>query len=105
MIEINLVPASVSGEARGVIHHAQRLSVACRCRTAPPTMDASLVGSALNRSTIQSTLKDRSYVFTKRFRRPRPKNPTVTKNDEPFFTINVMYSVVLGKKPTYPFIS
>ena len=75
------------------------------CRTAPPTMDASLVGSALNRSTIQSTLKDRSYVFTKRFRRPRPKNPTVTKNDEPFFTINVMYSVVLGKKPTYPFIS
>ncbi|MDF3160783.1 hypothetical protein P3C24_07375 [Pseudomonas proteolytica] len=105
MIEINLVPASVSGEARGRYPSCAAPQRCVTLSVAVPTMDASLVGSALNRSTIQSTLKDRSYVFTKRFRRPRPKNPTVTKNDEPFFTINVMYSVVLGKKPTYPFIS
>ncbi|AZE54623.1 VgrG protein [Pseudomonas synxantha] len=50
-------------------------------------------------------LKDRSYTFAKHFRRPHLKYSAVTKNDEPFSTINVMYSVVLGKKPTRPFIS
>jgi len=54
---------------------------------------------------IQSPSKDHSYTFAKHFRRPHLKYPTVTKNDEPFSTINVMYSVVLGKKPTFPFIS
>lgn len=61
--------------------------------------------SPLNRTSIQSASKDRSYTFAKHFRRSHLKYPTVTKNDEPFSTINVMYSVVLGKKPTSPFIS
>ncbi|MDQ0704817.1 hypothetical protein QF043_003609 [Pseudomonas sp. W3I7] len=62
-------------------------------------------GALHNHTSIQPALKDRSYTFSKHFRRPPLKYPTVTKNDEPFSTINVMYSVVLGKKPTFPFIS
>ena len=73
--------------------------------TANLTRDASLAGSPLNRTSIPPAVKDRSYTFAKHFRRPHLKNSAVTKNDEPFSKINVMYSVVLGKKPTSPFIS
>ncbi len=76
-----------------------------RLPTANLTRDAGLVGSALNRTAIHPASKDRSYTFSKHFRRPHLKYPAVTKNDEPFSTINVMYSVVLGKKPTSPFSS
>ena len=73
--------------------------------TASLTMEASLAGSPLNRTFIQPGLKDRSYIVAKPFRQPLLKNSAVTKNDEPFSTINVMYSVVLGKKPASPFTS
>ncbi|AVJ22200.1 hypothetical protein CQ006_15215 [Pseudomonas cedrina] len=62
--------------------------------TANLMMDARLVGFPLNRTSIQSASKDRSYTFAKHFRRPHLKYPTVTKNDEPFSKINVIYSVV-----------
>ncbi len=73
--------------------------------TANLTRDTSLAGSPLNRTFIQPGLKDRSYIVAKPFRQPLLKNSAVTKNDELFLTINVMYSVVPGKKPTSPFIS
>lgn len=76
-----------------------------RLPTANLTREASLTGSPLNRTFIQSGLKDRSYTVAKPFRQPLLKNSAVTKNDELFLTINVMYSVVPGKKPTSPFIS
>ncbi len=73
--------------------------------TANLTRDTSLAGSPLNRTFIQPGLEDRSYIVAKPFRQPLLKNSAVTKNDELFLTINVMYSVVPGKKPTSPFIS
>ena len=72
--------------------------------TANLTRDTSLAGSPLNR-TFKPGLKDRSYTVAKPFRQPLLKNSAVTKNDELFLTINVMYSVVPGKKPTSPFTS
>lgn len=73
--------------------------------TANLTRDPSLTGSSLNRTFIQPGLKDRSYIVAKPFRQPLLKNSAVTENDELFLTINVMYSVVPGKKPMSPFIS
>ena len=52
-----------------------------------------------------SAWRDSSYAAANYFRRPLLKILTATKNDEPFSAINVMYSVVQGKKPTSPFIS
>lgn len=55
------------------------------------TIDANLAVPPLKPTSIQSALKDRSYAFAKHFRRPHLKYPTVTKNDEPFSRINVIY--------------
>lgn len=68
-------------------------------------MDTKVAGSELDRTSIQSASKDRSYDFSKHFRRSHLKFTAVKKNDKPFSTINVMYSVALCKKPTFPFNS
>ena len=67
--------------------------------TANLTRDTSLAGSPLNRTFIQPGLEDRSYIVAKPFRQPLLKNSAVTKNDELFLTINVMYQLFRARSP------